>query len=537
MVYKLGAILAFALSAICALTLRGDEPKTTVVNLTFAEPIAAIVYDHCSSCHRPGQSGPFSLLTYSDVSQRAETIQAVIRDGYMPPWKAVHTGIDFSNDRRLSEKTKKQLTEWIDAKCPEGDPTKSPTPPKFPDGWSLGVPDIVVRMDRPFNIPADGPDVYRSFVFPINLPEDKWVKAIELRPTARGAVHHALFFLDIDGAAREQKSLDGQPGFAGMNFLKSRGNSLERMPESLSRGLGGYVPGATPNRLPGDLARYLPKGSDIVMQTHFHPSGKPEVEQAELGIYFADRAPKQKLVAVQMPPMFGMGAGLDIPAGKSDFVMHDEYVLPIDILAFEIGGHAHYICREMTMTATQPNGKATELLRINDWDLDWQDQYLYKNPVALPKGTKLTVDITYDNSAKNPENPFSPPRDISWGRESTDEMGSITMLVLAAAENERPVLELALQDRMRDAFGNRIRSQMGRIGGLLGGGNGLDGAFVKLLDRNRDGRLQKSEIPAKFRDRLLDLMDSNNDEQIDKSEMESSRKEMERILDRRPKGN
>ncbi|MCF7961163.1 MAG: hypothetical protein K9M08_10495 [Pirellula sp.] len=537
MVYKLGAMLAFALSAICALTLRGDEPKTTVANLTFAEPIAAIVYDHCSSCHRPGQSGPFSLLTYSDVSQRAETIQAVIRDGYMPPWKAVHTGIDFSNDRRLSEKTKKQLTEWIDAKCPEGDPTKAPTPPKFPDGWSLGVPDIVVRMDRPFNIPADGPDVYRSFVFPINLPEDKWVKAIELRPTARGAVHHALFFLDIDGAAREQKSLDGQPGFAGMNFLKSRGNSLERMPESLSRGLGGYVPGATPNRLPGDLARYLPKGSDIVMQTHFHPSGKPEVEQAELGIYFADRAPKQKLVAVQMPPVFGMGAGLDIPAGKSDFVMHDEYVLPIDILGFEIGGHAHYICREMTMTATQPDGKATELLRINDWDLDWQDQYLYKNPVALPKGTKLTVDITYDNSAMNPENPFSPPRDISWGRESTDEMGSITMLVLAAAENERPVLELALQDRMRDAFGNRIRSQMGRIGGLLGGGNGLDGAFVKLLDRNRDGRLQKSEIPAKFRDRLLDLMDSNNDEQIDKSEMESSRKEMERILDRRPKGN
>ena len=189
------------------------------------------------------------------------------------------------------------------------------------------------------------------------------------------------------------------------------------------------------------------------------------------------------------------------------------------------------------MTATQPNGKATELLRINDWDLDWQDQYLYKNPVALPKGTKLTVDITYDNSAKNPENPFSPPRDISWGRESTDEMGSITMLVLAAAENERPVLELALQDRMRDAFSNRIRSQMGRIGGLLGGGSGLDGAFVKLLDRNRDGRLQKSEIPAKFRDRLLDLMDSNNDEQIDKSEMESGRKEMERLLDRRPKGN
>jgi mono/diheme cytochrome c family protein len=534
--HKLRVIFALALSPICDSALWADELKKTVTDLTFAEPIASIVYDHCSSCHRPGQSGPFSLLTYADVSQRAETIQAVIRDGYMPPWKAVHTGIDFSNDRRLSDLEKKQLTEWIDAKCPEGDATKTPTAPRFPDGWSLGTPDMVVRMDQPFRIPADGPDLYRSFVFPVNLPEDKWVKAIELRPTARGAVHHALFFLDIDGAAREQKSLDGQPGFAGMNFLKTRGNSLERLPENLSRGLGGFVPGATPHRLPGDLARYLPMGSDIIMQTHFHPSGKPDLEQAELGLYFADRAPKQKLVAVQMPPVFGMGASLEIPAGKSDFVLHDEYVLPIDILGFEIGGHAHYICREMTMTATPPTGKAIELLRINDWDLDWQDQYMYKTPVALPKGTKLTVDITYDNSAMNPENPFSPPRDISWGRESNDEMGSITMLVLAADENERSALETALQDRSRVAFGNRIKSQMGRMGGLLGGGNGAVGPFVRLLDRNRDGMLQKSELPAKFRDRLLDLMDSNNDDQIDKSEMESSRKEIDRLLERMPKG-
>jgi len=201
----------------------------------------------------------------------------------------------------------------------------------------------------------------------------------------------------LRGIAQEQKGADGQPDFAGMNLMKARGNALERMPESLARGLGGYVPGATPNKLPGDLARFLPKGSDIIMQTHFHPTGKPQSEQAQLGLYLADRAPKQLLVPVQMPPLFRMGAGIDIDAGDANYLLHDEYELPIDIVGFEIGGHAHYICKKMKMVATPPGGTPFELLRIEDWDLDWQDQYLFKSPVSLSKGTKLTVDIIYDN--------------------------------------------------------------------------------------------------------------------------------------------
>ena len=512
-----------------------DESNGTN-NVTFAEAIASIVYNHCSTCHRPGQAGPFSLLSYSDVSQRAETIQAVIRESYMPPWKPIHTGLTFSNDRRLSDQEKKLIDAWIAAGCPEGDSTKTPKAHDFPDGWSLGPPDLIVRMDRPFDIPANGPDLYRSFVFPIGLPDDKWIKAIEVRPTARGAVHHALFFLDTDGGAKEQKSADGKPGFAGMNFMKTRGNALERMPESLARGLGGYVPGATPNRLPSDLARFLPKGSDIVMQTHFHPTGKPEAEQAQLGLYFADRAPKQLLVPVQMPPLFGMGAGIDIDAGDANYVLHDEYVLPIDIVGFEIGGHAHYICRKMTMVATPPGGKPIELLRIDDWDLDWQDQYLYESPVPLTKGTKLLVDITYDNSAENPENPFSPPRPISWGRESTDEMGSITMLAIAKDESERGVLEQDLKTRTRESLRKRIGSQMSLMNGVLGRGSPLNGGLLRLFDRNRDGKLQKNEIPEKQRDRLLDIMDSNNDDQLDQNEIDEARKSIERFLDAKPKG-
>lgn len=534
-------LLALIVSTSLCVTRSPAEPNDVSKNVTFAEPIASVIYNHCSTCHRPGQAGPFSLLSYADVSQRAETIQAVIHDNYMPPWKPIHTGLNFSNDRRLSDQEKKQLDVWITAGCPEGDKSKIPKAPEFPDGWSLGVPDLVVQMDRPFQIPADGPDLYRSFVFPVGLPEDKWIKAIEVHPTARGAVHHALFFLDIDGAAKEQKSADGQPGFAGMNFLKSRGNALERMPESLARGLGGYVPGATPNRLPSDLARHLPKGSDIIMQTHFHPTGKKEIEQAQLGLYFADKAPKQLLVPLQMPPLFGMGAGIDIDAGDANYLLHDEYVLPIDIVGFEIGGHAHYICRKMTMTATPPVGNPIELLRIDDWDLDWQDQYLFETPVALAKGTKIKVDIIYDNSAENPENPFSPPRPISWGRQSTDEMGSITMLAIAKNESEREILEQDIKARTRESLRKRISSQMGGIGGLISrggalGGGVLNGGMLKLLDRNRDGILQKSEIPEKQRDRLLDLMDKNNDDAIDQTEWDNGRKAIEKFLEIVPKG-
>ena len=272
------------------------------------------------------------------------------------------------------------------------------------------------------------------------------------------------------------------------------------------------------------------------MQTHFHPTGKKQSEQAQLGLYFADRAPKQMLVPVQLPPIFGMGAGIDIDAGDANYLLHDEYVLPIDIVGFEIGGHAHYICKKMKMVATPPSGAPIELLRIEDWDLDWQDQYLFKSPVPLAKGTKLTVDIIYDNSAENPENPFTPPRPISWGRESTDEMGSITMLAIAKNEDERELLEQDIKTRTRESLRKRLSSQMGIIGGLIGRVGSPNGAFLRLMDRNRDGKLQKNEIPEKMRDRLLDLMDNNNDDTLDQTELDNGRKSIEQFLNAKPRG-
>jgi hypothetical protein len=502
--------IAFLFVVIAGVSSKAAEP----LPVTFARDIAPVIHEKCTICHREGQPGPFELVTYDDVRERAETIQAVVHDQYMPPWKPVNEGVQYANDRRLSEREKKMLDQWIETGTPTGD-LQSIQYPSFHSGWSLGEPDLVLRMTGKFEVPASGPDIYRSFVLPANLPEDKWVKAIELRPTARGAVHHALFFIDTSGEARQEDGQDGKPGLAGMSFLRQALTGDER---SATRGLGGYVPGAMPNKLPGDLAMLLPKGGDIVMQTHFHPSGKTEWEQAELALYFADKAPTRQLVPIQLPPLFGRLAGLDVPAGQKDFEITETLTLPVGVEAIGISGHAHYICREMEMKATLPSGKVVDLLTIDDWDLDWQDQYQFKEPIPLPAGTRLDARILYDNSEENLENPNSPPKRIRWGRESTDEMGSLTLQVVAASESDRPQLMRATKALLIDGGKNQLTQGLERFRSGLRSQK-LDGTTVKALDKNADGKLQKTEVPERVRDRVFQFADRNNDDVIDETEL------------------
>lgn len=505
-----------------------DRDSRQNETVTFNRDIAPIIHSKCSNCHRPGQVGPFSLVSFNDVAKRARTIQAVIDSGYMPPWKPVDHGLQFENDRRLSDTEVSKINQWIKGGKPRGSGPE-PTPPKFVDGWSLGKPDLVVSMNGKFQVPASGDDIYRSFVFPLQLPQDKWVKAIEYRPTATSSVHHAIFYVDESGKARELDGTDGSPGIPGMGFLSNinpvgqpesdqakprLGNLLSRLrdrgasslqspnvADRMARGLGGFVPGATPTKLPGDLALKLPKNSDIVMQTHFHPTGKVEFEQGKIALYLTDKPPSKRIVPIQIPAMFGVGVGLKVPAGESDYKVTESFTVPVDVQLINIGAHAHYICKSVRMTATLPGGKSKTLIEIDDWDLDWQDRYQFQNPISIPAGTVLTSELVYDNSANNPENPNSPPKEIRWGRQSEDEMGSVSVSVVAANESDRP--------KLASSLGRYYLRSMTQ-------GDLVD--LIMQLDTNRDGGLQVDEAPPRLAQSFR-FLDRDRDGKLDRDEL------------------
>lgn len=468
-------LLPFALSPA-----SGARGPAQGESLTFANDVAPIVYTRCAPCHRPGEATPFSLLSYEDVRQRGRFIAAVTESRYMPPWHADSEMGEFRDDRRLSDEEIRIIQDWVAAGMPEGDRAHAPSPPRFTPGWQLGEPDLVVQMAEPFQIPEDGPDLFRNFAIPLDVAEDRWVSAVEFRPSGN-ASHHALFFLDQTGGALRMDAEDPGPGFDGMDFLgDSAGGGRGLLQTLLGRGgggrgrggtaatisaLGGWAVGGSPAELPQGTARRIPAGSDLVLQMHFHPTGRPETEQATLGIYFAAGPPERTLVPVQMPPLFGAFAGIDIPAGESRYVISDSFTLPIDVEVVGGGAHAHYLSTDMTMTATLPDGTVHDLLAIPNWDFNWQERYYFTEPVRLPAGTRLDVEIAYDNTADNPVNPFDPPQRVTFGRESTDEMGSMTVEFLAVRERDLVAYSDAYRTYVQNAVLNGlIELGRGRLG-------------------------------------------------------------------------
>jgi hypothetical protein len=427
-------------------------------SVTFTENVAPIIFSNCTSCHRPGEMAPFSLLSYQDARPRARQIATAVKARYMPPWKADHSDFAFKNDRRLTAEQIATIEKWVDAGTPEGDPTKLPALPKFTEGWQLGQPDLVVKMPEAYQVPATGRDIYRNFVIPLNLDTDVWLKGIDFRPSDRASVHHSLFYVDATGEARRLDERDPGPGYStgmggGATLGGGRGNANGG--QSTTGGLGGWAPGAQPRILPEDLAFFIPKGGDLILSTHFHPSGKPGSELSTVGLYLTDKAPSKPFAGIQLPPVFGALAGINIPAGEASYTVTDSFVLPVDVKAFGSAPHAHYLAKTFKMTATLPTGEVKTILSISDWDFGWQEQYQYASYITLPKGTKLDVTITYDNSASNKRNPSNPPQRVTWGEQSTDEMGSIGLQVIAANTAEMPVLRQALQAHLQKAAQTR----------------------------------------------------------------------------------
>ncbi len=405
---------------------------------TFSETIAPIVFANCVTCHRPGEAAPFALTSYEDVAKRAKLIVEVTESRYMPPWKAAKGHGEFKDERRLTDEQIAAIRAWVKGGMPRGDRAKMPPLPTFPDGWQLGKPDLVIEMPEAFTVPATGPDIYRNFAVPTGLTEDKWVKAVEFRPSARRAVHHAIFSFVRGGAVKSLEGRGGQPGFGGA------------MPVAFVPGfqpageLGTWAVGSTPREFPAGIARRLAKDSDLVLQLHFHPTGKPEIERSTVGLYFADGPPERNVVTPGIPGLFGLLAGIDIPPGEKAYTIKRSFIVPRDMHALSVAAHAHYLGKEIRADAILPDGSIKPLLWIQDWDFNWQDRYDYKEPVLLPRGTRIDVTIMYDNSASNPRNPCNPPRRVRWGVQSFDEMGSVNFMMLPV----NPVEQAQAQQQM-----------------------------------------------------------------------------------------
>jgi hypothetical protein len=452
--------------------------------VTFSENIAPIVYGNCVTCHRPGEAAPFSLISYEDVRKRATLIATVTKARYMPPWHAAHDYGEFADERRLTDRQIATIADWVQQGMPEGDPAKTPKLPVFTDGWHLGKPDLILEMPVGFNLPASGPDVFRNFVIPTGLKEDKWVRAIEFRPSARKVVHHVLFAYAPAGSMARIDGADGKPGFGGMGTVgvaPGQGNS---------GGLGGWAVGGTPAFTPGELAMPLPKGSDFLLQMHFHLTGKPETEKSVVGIYFADKAPERNMITAGLPALFGFGAGIDIPPGEKNYTIQDSFTLPVDVKVYGAIAHAHYLAKDIKATATLPDGSTKPLIWINDWDFNWQETYTYKQSFALPKGTRIDATLRYDNSADNRRNPSNPPKRALFGEESFDEMGTVGLTLVTARKEDEPVLLAALTQRVQAA----IRK------------GGADGTAKRYLDHQaqRGAPAVQQQAPRQLQITLLD---------------------------------
>ncbi|MBW3624644.1 MAG: redoxin domain-containing protein [Armatimonadetes bacterium] len=414
----------------CAIALA--EPKASAKpavalapKVTFAKDIAPILQQNCQSCHRPGEVGPMSLMTYEQASAFAQGIKAATQRKSMPPWHAAEGHGEFENDRSLSDEQIRLIAEWADTGAPLGNPKDLPAPVQFPRGWQLGEPDRVYHSPEPYAVAADGPDVYRNYVLPTGFDEDMYVTAVEVRPDKKAIVHHVIAYIDDkpDGKGRslEWDAKDPGPGYT------SSGAGINFDPSGM---LGGWAPGNEPRFLPDGVAIKLPKGSRIVLQVHYHKNGVATRDQTRIGVHFAKK-PVRKLT---FPYPIANG-NMVIPAGAKDHRVEARGNAPLDVHAFAVMPHMHTLGRRMKVTATKPDGTAVPLVYVPKWDFRWQNTYTYKEPVALPRGTKVLVEAWYDNSADNPHNPNTPPKEVRWGEQTTDEMILAYIWVTVDAEN------------------------------------------------------------------------------------------------------
>ncbi len=402
--------------------------------ITFSRDVAPIIFAACASCHRSGGPGPFSLTTYDDVRRRATQVARVTRSRFMPPWK-VEPGVGhFVGQRPLTDSEIALIDQWTKNGAPEGDVTRLPPVPRFTDGWLLGEPDLVVKPDTPFMLPSQQTDAFRIFAIKVPITKRTFVTGIEFHPGNARVVHHANIRIDRTDSTRKLDAADPLPGYDGL---------MPRTAEYPDGHFLGWTPGQVAPLVQPELAWTLEPGSDLVVQLHMQPSGAVEEVLPQIGFYFSDRPPERT------PTILRLGSqGIDIKPGEANYVIRDSYELPVDVALLAVQPHAHYRAREIRGVAQFPDGTSRLVMHITDWDFRWQHVYRHQSPIALPKGTRLSMEYSYDNSAENPRNPELPPARVYWGQRSRDEMGDLWFQLVAANDADRARLTAEVTGKM-----------------------------------------------------------------------------------------
>jgi hypothetical protein len=422
--------------------LVAQSASSSAASPTYSKDIAPVLYRHCTSCHRPGEIAPMSLMSYADVRPWARSIGARVGAGIMPPWHADAGVGEFENDRRLSDAEKDVIARWVAAGAPEGDPRDLPAPPRYAVGWTIGQPDAVLAMQEEYQIPATGTIAYQYFEVPTAFTEDKWLQAYEVRPSNRTVVHHVIVYArppaPPDGGQPQPTArpaplftfaddMDIPAGQTGGPELpadqrKAPGPNDRPAPRRLGASLGGYVPGTSSRTYPPGTAVRLAAGSTLVFQMHYTTTGKPTSDRTSIGLVFASAPPKTELRNTAL-----INGNFEIPAGAPDHRVDAEMTINRDMTLWSMLPHTHVRGKRWRYEVTYPDGRSEVILSVPKYDFEWQTDYVFKQPLRLPSGTRLHATAWYDNSPGNRSNP-DPASKVWWGDQTWEEMMFTGML-------------------------------------------------------------------------------------------------------------
>jgi hypothetical protein len=410
------------------------DRKPSIGNVSYAKEVARIMQEKCQSCHRPGQVAPFPLLTYDDARKHSAMIQEVIDNRRMPPWHAdPHFG-HFVNDRSLSPTERATLLAWVEQGSPLGDPKDLPPPRAFPEGWTIGKPDVVFEIPQPYYVPAQGVVAYVHFMVPTGFTEDKWIQAAEAVPGDRSVVHHIVVYLLDPNKPR----VEGRP--RPVHFC-------------------GYAPGDLPTVLPEGTAKRIPVGVNLLFQIHYTPNGKVRTDRSKVGFIFAKSKPTREAFTLGVANTDFM-----LQPHKDSVAVASSFVVPADARLVSLLPHMHLRGKDFKYSVTRPGERAQPVLSVPSYDFAWQTYYVLKEPINLPKGSRIDCEAHFDNSEKNPYNP-DPSQLVRWGEQTFEEMmiGYVDLDVPAGTPTfqapelvpAREKITLRAVQAMRRAFGGQ----------------------------------------------------------------------------------